>query len=126
MPNVMMTTEQGRQLWLQRRIESGELVSNAPFRERYLWLLENDEDFSPTECCKRLASFGFPSYMRKRKKHPGADTSRLQRNLGLRPQSPTSRGRRAGERGFYSQHIRYEFAVALCRAMEMDPVDCGV
>lgn len=54
-----------------------------------------------------------------RMKDGRADTSRLQRRLGLRAEA--TGGRRA-----VSERVNYETAVRLCRALELDPVDLGL
>lgn len=55
------------------------------------------------------------------------DTSRLQRRLGLKPDSKNIKTLKDGTRKTYSQEphgfINYDRAVELCRALGCDPVD---
>ena len=107
-----------------RLIETGDLVPNALLRERFLYLQAHDPDFTIEAVCDRLIDQGFTTYMRPRvdprKRNPVPrpypDTSRLRRNLGLRPQ----------QHGAITTHIPYALAVGLCRALELDPVDADL
>jgi hypothetical protein len=79
----------------------------APFQERYHQLLERG--VSPSEIAYRL---DFIVAGR-------ADTSRLNRILGLKPH-------RANGGYRTSTHTTYGTAERLCRALDLDPVDVGV
>lgn len=107
-------------------IEAGELVPNAPLRERLLWLLDHDPDFSREACCRQLADLGFPAFVSPDRRSGHSDSSRLARTLGIKRQNPTLSQRRHGLPGSITTHIEYDLAVALCRALGMDPYEAGV
>jgi hypothetical protein len=92
-------------------------VPTEPLRDRYLELRASDDRITNT-VCTFMVSQGYPSYLRRE----GRDGSYLRRVLGL---TRTSRDKRSGT-GLFRQHIRYEEAVALSRALGMAPVDAGV
>ena len=102
-------------------IETGDLVPNALLRDRFLHLQARDPEFTIEAVCDRLVDQGFTTYARarvdNRRRVPvmqvRPDTSRLRRNLGLRPQ----------QHGAITTHIPYDLAVGLCRALDLDPVD---
>jgi hypothetical protein len=123
----------GRERWVQRRIDTGELVPNAPFRERVEFLEAHDPDFTLAQVCLRLADHGYPRFIKEQR--PSArhkttrltgDTSHLQRLLGMRDQSPCRKNGKRYEAPRRTTHIEYDMAVALCRALDMYPTDCGV
>jgi hypothetical protein len=128
----------GRERWVKRRIEAGELVPNAPFRERIEFLLAHDPEFTLNIVCQRLVDHGYPRFVkpqRPTKRHKTlrmtGDTSHLQRLLGMRDQASCTKVTKTGETRRYNAptrttHIEYEVAVALCRALDMYPTDCGV
>jgi hypothetical protein len=93
-------------------------VPNELLRDRYLELREEDDRITNT-VCTFMVSQGYPSYLRRE----GRDGSYLRRVLGL---TRTSGDKRSGNPGLFRQHIRYEEAVALSRALGMAPVDAGV
>ena len=128
----------GREAWIQRRIDAGDLVPNLPFRERIEFLEAHDPEFTLNQVCFKLADHGYPRFLkdqRPTKRHKTlrrvGDTSHLQRLLGMRDQSSCTKVTKAGEARHYNKprrttHIEYEMAVALCRALDMYPCDCGV
>ena len=132
MPSIE-TVQQGRKAWVQRRIEAGELVSNAPFRERIEFLQAHDPEFSQSHLCLKLADNGYPKFAkpqrptsRHRKGRITGDTSHLQRLLGMRDQSSCLKNGKRYQPPKRTEWIEYDMAVALCRALEMWPCDCGV
>ena len=115
----------------QQQIASGDLVPNKVFRDRVEFLQAHDPDFSLVIVCLRLSELGFPNYAKKpsgttRTRKFTGDTSHLQRQLGMRAPAPTYKNGRRYEPPRWTSHVSYEFAVALCRALGMDPVDAGV
>lgn len=111
-------------------IESGDLVSNAPLRERCEWLMQHDPEFSLVQVCLRMADQGYPKFAKQpsrgRTGKVTGDTTHVLRLLGMRDRAPSfKRGKRYGS-PYRSTHVPYDVAVALCRALEMDPVDAGV
>jgi len=128
----------GHEAWVQRRIESGELVPNLPFRERIEFLEAHDPEFTLTNVCFRLADHGYPGFVKQQKATPRhktprltGDTSHLQRLLGMRDQSSCTKFTKAGEARHYDKprrttHIERDMAEALCWALDMYPVDCGI
>src|SRR4029077_4306847 len=122
-----------RERWVQQRIERGDLVPNAPFRERIEFLAAHDPEFTLSQLALRLADRGYPKFAKSQRatsRHKTAritgDTSHLQRLLGMRDQSPCNKNGKRYEAPRRTTHIEYEMAVALCRALDMYPTDCGV
>jgi len=123
----------GRNASRQRLIDAGELVSNAPFRERVEFLMAHDPEFSLNMVCERLCDQGLQFEQRRagrtRNKFQG-DTTHLLRLLGMRDQTTSTKKTKKGPRRYTpparTQFIAYDVAVALCRALEMWPCDCGV
>jgi hypothetical protein len=138
MPPSIEVARAGREAWVRRRIESGELVPNAPFRERIEFLAAYDPEFSLSQLALQLADRGYPKFAklqrpshRHRNERITGDTSHLQRLLGMRDQASCTKVTKTGETRRYNAptrttHIEYEVAVALCRALDMYPTDCGV
>jgi hypothetical protein len=127
----------GRERWVKRRIEAGELVPNAPFRERIEFLAAHDPEFSLSQLALQLADLGYPKFAklqrpshRHKNERITGDTSHLQRLLGMRDQSPCTKPTKAGPKRYDNRrrttHIEYDLAVALCRALDLWPCDCGV
>lgn len=108
----------------ERRIAAGELVSNKMYRDRVLWLVENDPTFNLSAVCGRLSGLGLGEFVSK---HPGkgmaAQTSRLQRLLGIRRQTNSNHASHHSiYRGKKSEWITREMAIALYEALDMDPL----
>jgi len=128
----------GREAWIQRRIDAGELVPNLPFRERIEFLEAHDPGFTLNQVCFKLADHGYPRFLKDqrptlRHKTPRkvGDTSHLQRLLGMRDQSSCTKVTKAGEARHYdkptrTKYIERDMAEALCWALDMYPVDCGI
>jgi hypothetical protein len=132
MTKAQQAAHAGRLAKRQQAIERGELVSNAPLRARCEWLMDHDPEFSLVLACFRLADLGYPKFLKKPSgtKSCGTamsgDTSHLLRVLGMRDLAPTTKGGRRYVAPGRTQWIPYELAVALARALHMDPVDAGV
>ena len=77
-----------------------------PFRERYLQLVEQGE--LVTVIATRA---GYSRVV--------ADTQRLRRDLGLRPD-------RTNGHEYYRQNVTDDVALRLCEALRLDPVDVGL
>jgi hypothetical protein len=123
----------GRAAWIRRRIEAGELVPNAPFRERIEFLEAHDPEFTLAGVCFRLADNGYPRFLKEQRvtrRHKTSrvtgDTSHLQRLLGMRDQSSCTKNGKHYDPPRRTTHIERDMAVALCWALDMYPVDCGV
>lgn len=130
-PQLFEYARAGREKSRARQIACGDLVSNAPFRERVEFLMAHDPDFSLMIVCERMANLGFPSFTKRYPSRTGKrqykhDTTHLLRLLGMRDQTTkTVKGRRYPTPPRTS-YVAYDLAVALCRALELDPVDCDV
>jgi hypothetical protein len=109
-----------------RLIEAGELVSNAPLRERCEWLVEHDPSFSFAIVCARMEDHGFPQFARSTKSRAAGDTTYLLRVLGMRDRAASNKNGRRYESPNRTAWIPYDLAVALARSLGMDPVDAGV
>jgi hypothetical protein len=126
----MPTREQsisGQQARIQKMIDRGELVPNDPYKERMLWLLEHQEDFDVSTVCYRLHDKGLNKYVRSNgSNRVHADTSFLERQLGLRRRQATRKKNKQGQVVFYegtfTTHIQKDIADALYEALEMDPL----
>lgn len=96
-----------------------DLVPNGPIREAFLRLQAQGE-INAQELALRLGWMKSPAYKPDSGNLKHADYSRVSRRLGLvdsvtvKPKK-TYRGRQ--------QHISYDIAVQIVRAMHMDPVD---
>jgi hypothetical protein len=132
MPRTTAHLAAARRAERTRLIEAGELIPNAAFRDRVLFLQAHDPEFSLTLVCLRLADHGYPNFLKaptgtKRFSRRGmGDTSHLERLLGMRDPAPSRHNGRRYENGRRTEYLSYDFAVALCRALDMDPVDVGV
>lgn len=114
-----------------RLVEAGDLVPNKVFRERVEFLQAHDPHFALTTVCLRLADLGYPKFLKRpsgtsKGRSWMGDTSHLERLLGMRDPAPTFRNGRRYTAPHRTEFIRYEFAAALCRALDMWPTDCGV
>lgn len=119
-----------RTAFRQRAIETGDLVSNAPLRARCEWLMDHDPEFSLVLVCFRLADLGYPKFLKVPSGSSGGrmsgDTTHLLRVLGMRDLAPSLKHGRRYVSPNRTQWVPYELAVALTRALHMDPVDAGV
>lgn len=121
--------EHGKQARFARLVADGSMVPNAPFRARVEFLLAHDPEFTLGYVCARLADEGFPKFIKtanKQARRHSPDTSHLQRLLGMRDMAATNRNGRRYVPPNRTEFISYEFAVALTRALGLDPVDMGV
>jgi len=118
----------GRDRSRQRLIETGELVSNAPFRERVEFLMAHDPQFSLNAVCERLCDQGlkFQQYRSSARNRFCGDTTHLLRLLGMRDQTTSVKKGQRYVMTNRTTHVPYDTAVALCRALDMYPTDCGV
>jgi hypothetical protein len=85
-------------------------VSNEPLRERYLELYAREEI--------TLGAIALELGWRRSPTDPAPDARRVGRALGVKPEK--------GRGTYYRRHVNYETAVALCRALDMDPIDAGI
>lgn len=95
-----------------------ERVAVMPLRERYEALGRVEERLT-TAVCKRMVQLGYVGYMRKGERGDLPDTTHLRRKLGVL-------GCRSRGKVYFNATVPYEEAVALSRALGMDPVDAGV
>lgn len=86
------------------RLQRNGWVENAPIREAVLSAVQNGTNYHRIACQIE----GDPRR---------GDTTRLKRRLGLVPES---------KKGTISTLVRYDIAVAICRAIDRDPVDLGL
>jgi hypothetical protein len=86
-------------------------VAVAPLRDYYLRGVERGE-FTAVDIAQRLGWVSRNGY---------GDSTRVQRALGVMPES---NGRSRQPR--FREHMRYDMAAKLCRALGMDPVDVGI
>lgn len=93
----------------RKRTVEGEYIHNGALREAVL-----NSGMSWTEICKNA---GFVKHSRKAGGTSIADTSGLQRKLGLKPLQ---------ERDQFYFRIRYDHAVRICRAIDAWPTEVGV
>lgn len=93
------------------KLELGERVLVAPIREAFL-----NSGRTLTEVAIEL---GWTKTVRG---YTSADTSRLARKLGIM----SFHGGPLDEASAAGRTIRYDDAVRIVRAMDADPVDCGV
>lgn len=113
----------------ERLIEQGELVSNAPLRARCEWLLQYDPEFSIAGACVRMVDQGYPKFIKRsgaRGERWVPDTSHFQRILGMRDRPSSLHHGRSYPSRSRTEWIPYDLAVAVARALYMDPVDAGV
>jgi hypothetical protein len=115
----------------KQAIETGDLVSNAPLRARCEWLLEHDPEFTLSLACFRMADAGFGTFEKKRghgvrPERSVPDTTHLRRLLGMADLAPTNKNGRRYVSPKRTEWIPYDTAVAITRALGMDPVDAGV
>src|SRR3954447_22863462 len=99
----------------QQRLAAGEIVPNAVYRERVLWLLEYDLQPDMVTICERLVTAGFPMFGTD-KRRGRVDTSVLWRTLGMRRCAPTVK---AGKRypGRMIEFVPRELGDALYAAL---------
>lgn len=103
-------------------------VSNAPLRERFLYL-EKRGVMTASILAGRLGWFVMvPGGGRSNgKRYAAGDMSRVRRTLGIAPESDRCAGGGRGRpRGGLRQAIRYELAVQIAFALGMDPHEAGV
>jgi hypothetical protein len=86
------------------------LVPVAPLREAF-----ERNGLTSTEVARELG------WYETTPKKVRLDTGRVRRTLGLRSEQT-----RANRGKGYRQHVRYETALKLARAMGVDPVDVGL
>jgi hypothetical protein len=94
-----------------------DLVSNESLRERFLEL-EEREGLTAADVARRLDWM-----ISSTEKGEVPDDRRVRRLLGLEPWISMKGGRKRSE---LSKRMRYENAVSLLRALDLDPVDIGV
>jgi hypothetical protein len=86
-------------------------MANIPFREAY-----ERSGLSLSEVARRM---GWMRSVSRRPQDRVGDSSRVGRVLGLRRETPSTRN--GG--GAYRKYVRYSTAEALCRALDLDPLD---
>jgi hypothetical protein len=99
----------------QRRIASGEIVSNKVLRARWE-AIQGRPGYGAQEIAERA---GFVS------KKGQIDTTYLKRQLGV-IKAPPSQKKGVKYPGSMMEYISYENAVRICRAMDMYPVEAGL
>ena len=90
-----------------------ELVPVQPFAEAF-----QSSGLSAIEFAERMGYLR--NYKCKKRKGLSGDGTRAMRVLGLKDE--VSKHHHSGRR----QHVRYDMAVRLCKALDLDPVDFGV
>jgi hypothetical protein len=93
-------------------------VSNAPYRRRLEWLVEN-ENIEISLVCVRLSELGMAGFVRPNGR---PETSWLLRSLGIKAHSGSKINGVRYQAQSMTEHITVDLANALYTALDMDPL----